>query len=415
MRKMLKNFDIYCDNNIRDTVLKLIAKNLGCKDKIYHYTSTKVLDQILETAIFRASDIFYLNDSEEYKTGCKELMSLAGGKTSDIVKSMEVEDGKNICGLFTISFSKEQDSLHQWITYAKESGVAIEFDYEIEKLEYLYEQNDQDFSKCDALIVDLLYLKNDKKRFIKQVKKAIGDLKEEESDRGSEENKEYLYNMLMRIAATYIKNDKFKDEEEARITITPQMFSEKEYQTKINYFPMDSGVLRPYINIKIVNGENPCLPLRSLTVGPSGIQQTVFDSVVHRLKYGECNIYNYFVNNKNSFLKNFFNYLLEANSLPLPDKEGSFKWDDKEGIVQLFQIAEKFKGQTQKLVTALIYDWIICNEEYLSKLRAEVEGIDKYGTEYPKNVQDKIKKIKQNFYFTKEGVLIRKSKIPYIF
>ena len=35
------------------------------------------------------------------------------------------------------------------------------------------------------------------------------------------------------------------------------------------------------------------LPLKSITVGPSGSQQSVFDSIVHRIKYGETKVYDY--------------------------------------------------------------------------------------------------------------------------
>lgn len=68
------------------------------------------------------------------------------------------------------------------------------------------------------------------------------------------------------------------------------------YQSKVQYFVMPHGVLRPYINVKfgyIMKDSNkfiPMIPIKSIIIGPSGRQQAVFDSVVHRLVYGENNI-----------------------------------------------------------------------------------------------------------------------------
>lgn len=444
-------FDKYCDNNIRDVVQKQLL-NKKCADKIYHYTSTKVFDLILETATMRASDIFYLNDSEEYKAGYKELSLLSENhddknikeEIKKITEAMNTEDGKSICGLYTISFSKEKDSLHQWITYAKESGVAFEFDYNVDGLQYLYEQIDEEYNKCELEIVDLLYGEEDKKNFINGVNQLIDKIIKNQNDDWSDKDVPALYNMLIRIAVSYIKNDKFEDEKEARITITPNMAGNKEYKTKIRYFPMESGILRPYINLKICdNNDEPCLPVKSITIGPSGIQQTVFDSVVHRIKYGECKVYNYLID-KQKLVKNFSDYLFEVYvyckennlkgnyNLKFSDCAYNEEGTLSENIINTFnsltleqmKSKEESLDQTKKLrewicepknknlIIALINNWIEENRTLISSYyRIEEES----HVETEKELKEMLTEINQNLYFSKEGILIRKSKIPYIF
>lgn len=423
----------------QDTIISnLLKQNDRKPEGLYHYTDTNVLDCLLSKAEFRATNIFYLNDKNEYKLGIKRLLkcieemsemaSQDKEKCIRILNNMLFEDGKSIGGLYTISFSKRSDSLHQWITYAKQSGVAIELDKdlvlpliknELPPLNFQTQLINDEYAPCTLSIVDMIYKDEDVKKLFPIIVESINNISN--SQWGVEE-KEACYNILIRLYSSYIKDSAFGEESETRITVMPVIFANQyEQMYKINYFRMQSGVLRPYINIKICNDKNDeaCLPLKSITVGPSGVQQTIYDSVVHRVKYGKCNIYNYFVNNRNAFLINFYNYLLEANSMLSPIKEIHLEWNDGKSIEQLFEIVENFdKTEIEKinLAKALIYDWIKCNEKYLSMLGVSVGDLKKFDSEYSKNdIQDKIRETKQNLYFTKDGILIRKSKIPYIF
>lgn len=396
---------------------------------LYHYTDTNVLDCLLREAEFRATNIFYLNDKNEYKSGIKELLEHIQGtlttpqdkdKYIAILNQMLNEDGKNIGGLYTISFSKNPDSLHQWITYAKESGVAIELDKGVfSSVDFATQTIDDKYEKCDLAIVNMIYKDDAAEKLYSIIMKSIEEIGDSD---WRDIEKDICYNIIIRLYSSYIKDSAFDEESETRITVMPIMFaSQRSQMYKINYFRMQSGVLRPYATVKICNKKNKkaCLPLKSITVGPSGVQQTIYDSVVHRVKYGECNIFNYVVNNRDSFLLNFYNYLLEANSMPSPVKKIHFKWNDKKGIEQLFEIVKNFdKAETEKinLSKALIYDWIKCNEKYLSMSGVGVGDLKEFEREYFEDGrQDKIRETKQNLYFTKEGILIRKSKMPYIF
>ena len=62
---------------------------IGNKVVFYHYTSTEVLDKILETATFWASNLYYLNDSSEFKAGISWLIncfSTDGDKYKEVIE-----------------------------------------------------------------------------------------------------------------------------------------------------------------------------------------------------------------------------------------------------------------------------------------------------------------------------------------
>ena len=132
-----------CMKGLFDVIEKIDSSSREIKG-IYHYTSTEVLDSLLTEATFWASNLYYLNDSSEYQTGIKFLEDIF---TEEIRDDDEIEKQRLFCmecireireldgytwpGIFSISFSLEADVLNQWLTYAKEGGVCIEFEKEI--------------------------------------------------------------------------------------------------------------------------------------------------------------------------------------------------------------------------------------------------------------------------------------------
>lgn len=372
-------------------------------NKILHYTNTEVLDKILQSATFRATHVLYLNDAEEYYKGKEYLCKELGIKSFPNYESQE---------FFTISFTEEDDLLSQWITYAKESGVSIELDSdllrqgeEFENKPYwifdiesdIKEKDERDKNEDHHLLFDtadvickVKYLKNDKDNRIID-KKLVEDVKKVRRS----DNELSLHGMP--LYATYIKNNSFAAEKEIRASFMyheravnlPFDHSEAEDYLKIHpkvfFYRTDKGILRPYLNVKICqrnfNDEDiikPLLPLKSITVGPSGNQQAVFDSVVHRLKYGECKLYNYSDNN-NSLQKRKNDFYKEVEKW-WPTKIGREKFSDK--------------------IFAMIIDYFFEKPIDFSKNQME------------KNIVEKIKK---DFYFSPKGIIVRKSKIPYIF
>lgn len=399
--------------------------------KLYHYTNLKVLDALLCNCTFWASHISYLNDPKECESGT------------------EIDArGSNYAGLFTISFSQESDSLHQWITYAKESGVAIELDYDL--LCDYYGLQKKDWYCIDSLKRGK---EGEKIKFSEQIGIKLQSIIYEVNyeNKADPEIGEIDNNVFRKLwQAAYKKRNSYESENEIRLAVfaTMKQKGDDKQISDIKYFCLpEKHILRPYLELtfgyNVVENEDrvftPCLPVKSITVGPSGIQQTIFDSVVHRIKYGKCEIYNY-LEDKQKFVKNFSCYLIEIyckeaniyennfyfefgewaynnevtlcenifnalNSLNLKQKENQGKCsaqtkDFREWIS---------KDNNKNLISALISNWIKENRTSLSDYK--IETCVETGDEFKEKLDD----LNQNFYFSKEGILIRKSKIPYIF
>ena len=70
-----------------------------------HYTSTEVLNALLKSATFWASNIFYLNDASEFNTGIKKLNNLLSQETIEFLDKASFKLESTNPGLYTISFS----------------------------------------------------------------------------------------------------------------------------------------------------------------------------------------------------------------------------------------------------------------------------------------------------------------------
>jgi len=470
----------------REDVSSVYGIQAEAKDKagvrLFHYTSTDVMDKLLERTTFRASNIFYLNDAAEYRAGIDALYeAVSDVEAEKILKEIEVEDGQGrlSCGVFSISFSQERDSLHQWITYAKESGVAIELDNELinsiqdgvfwQGVDSYDFDKDKEKGENDLLCASLkTVMKPVQYRYDPEFFKQEKILPNRET---------YMW------LASYIKQSAFKSEKEVRIAILACRTEERE--SKIQYYVMPNGVLRPYLNItigKISTIDNqfvPMLPLKSITVGPSGKQQVVFDSVVHRVKFGNTRVHNY-AEKKELLINNFVLYLcelliwiekrsnkndiIEANRIRVSDNEipyiENFAWSLPEVNTLKEQIMEQtrktwhLQSQTKDInqeisegyseqqngfeegkinkvsvidiIERVIKNWIEENRRELESIvindkrvyeekEIPIEEISDECTEESRRIGQIVYEFSQDVYFTREGILIKKSKIPYIF
>lgn len=392
--------------------LKIYEEWLGKSDdslEMYHYTSTEVMDKILGNATFRASNIFYLNDASEYWEGVKFLSEhkKSIGIDSAMLADMGKEDGQVSAGLYTVSFSQDQDSLHQWITYAKESGVALKLDHAIIQKhpdQWVLAQQFDDGQEMPVVRVEIIK----PLKYNEQPQNDLGSLfsvlGEEEKAITDSNDQETIKKLALQIFASYIKDPQFNSESEVRITVMP-MESPKivakdrseSTKTKLQYFPT-KGILRPYLNLtfKRINDDGkvlPTLPLERIIVGPSGHQQIVFDSVVHRVTYGEKQVYQYGLE------------------------------DIKKHLDALGEMI-KTKYSKDEYVTAFEASWLDGNMKPLcerfgkneEEIRREL-GITETASAATDSAElvKTLDKIRHDFYMTSEGIIIHKSDIPYVF
>ena len=118
--------------------------------------------------------------------------------------------------------------------------------------------------------------------------------------------------------ASFYKQDGFKAEKEIRLSILATKNGSRSGEVK--YYSMkEKGVLRPYLDVTFGYRRTgalnqkfyPCLPLKSIMIGPSANQQMAFYSIVHRIKYGKVRVYEY-VKNEHLLFKAFVAFFEEV-------------------------------------------------------------------------------------------------------
>lgn len=350
-------------------------------NKVYHYTTTAVLDKVLENGKFRATNVYYLNDTGEMHFGIKKI-----GKMSNVSENQKI----NLVP-YTISFSCENDLLNQWVCYGKESGVSIGFDFP--------ENNGKQDTFCLNVgginlsstwcYPRLMYylpkdssVKDEKLRI--EVKKFLENIKSvlQLQDKNSEGHEKMAEEITVELLATYLKRDEFNGEKEARIVVFPlsdfESFDDR--KSEISFFCNSKGILKPYVDVECILRKNSGWPISSITVGPSGNQDAVFKSIIMRLEYGKCHLYPFNDIQKRDHKREYCDAFIE-------------KYREK------YNNGEELTIDLEKKIR----DIIINNKNY----DVNLSNITAF------NIND----IKENecYYCEKSSIFVKKSKIPYLF
>lgn len=427
-----EGFVLLQDARFLNQAINKIENDNMIKGSLYHYTSTKVLDAILSSGTFRASNIFYLNDKIEYKMGVDILHEIFQGDKLILEYLREIEnlDGRSWGGVYTISFSKEPDVLQQWITYAKEGGVCIELDGDIiwnSKVNKLYlglgNNFDGHIRNNEICFLQLIYSRKNsdsasalkkqaediKKYFAEAICEKNGDkYKDSDIENIWEKNREYARSFLQ-LLAVYFKEERFKGEDEIRAAFLPISLSPSNH-TKIFYLAQDNGVLRPYINVTFLQTDiksdekfKAGCPIKSILVGPGGNQDNVFDSIVHRLRDGEVKCWRYSKKKLENFLGEYILGCFKAypNEVSGDDCEAianilARDWCETSGYFHNIETAEKDKVKIT-----------LTKQENLSP-----ENTD---TDYAGKAKDIAEKYWKDNILSEQGIWVKKSTISYIF
>ncbi len=263
--------------------------------EMYYYTSTDTMRYILEKGDIFATNIRYMNDSEEYTNGLTALWKLVDNEEIinywsrdrarediSIDDVREVFTDKNLkknqqdMEYYSISFCKSNDLLSQWAIYAKESGVSIKMDFTENSYSFSAESTEEKKrarwqlvpQKVFYFTYDLMQLCE---REYQDTAYEILDRLYDSKDPVEEKNENWKY------ISAFIKRHDFYQEAEQRLVFRP---GQPPYPPKIQY-RMDKKVLKPYIDVECENG----WPISEIMVGPGFNQQVVYDSVVHFLEH----------------------------------------------------------------------------------------------------------------------------------
>lgn len=380
--------------------------------ELYYYTSTDTMRYILEKGDIYATNIRYMNDSEEYTNGLIALHKLANNeevlnhwRQKHVRKDISVDDIKKVftdenlqknkqdMEYYSISFCETNDLLSQWAIYAKESGVSIKMDFKKKFYSFEAESTEErgdieekegtkkkERARWQLLPQRVFYFTYDpaqscETEYQKTAYEVLDRLFDSRDPlEGKNENWKYV--------STLIKRYDFYQEAEQRLVFRPDL---PPFPPRIQY-RMDKKVLKPYIDLECENG----WPVTGIMVGPGFNQQVVYDSVVHflehtRVKNGIENTDEYVERIRNYFRP----YHEKLNSCELYQRLDEY-CSDKDIVSHMsLEDAQCIFAKQVKDICGEVCD----SKEYDSELKAYIAAN----------------------HFASCGTVVSKSSIPYIF
>ena len=345
---------------------------------LYYYTSAETMKYILTNGDIYATHISYLNDSEEYINGLRELC--------DVIKDMPPgtdKDGnfnyeeakREIPQLFSISFSKEADLLSQWFMYARESGVRLGMDFGRKKKQKLLVKRKLQPDKVDEKKSIALELKDvhyftkigmPLKEFKSERKRIIKTIEAYAKEMGIEDDFDSNRVRLWKGIAPYIKNYEFRQEKEVRL-----VYNASSDEDLVEYRNAN-GVMVPYVDIFRENG----WPVVEIMVGPGRNQTRVFNSICH---------------------------FVDHNDLIIPDIDQKKTMEYFVDGLSSYQVEERDINECKDLINETVEKGrgiLTYKEQIYDVLRGKI-GLDHAYLE--------------RNYYSRRGIIVRKSNVPYVY
>lgn len=263
------------------------------KEEAYQYTKLHAIDDILKSGCLIATDVYFLNDNEEYKFAFKDLKKFYP----------EIEEDYRF---FSVSFTEKKDDVPQYMIYAGEIGVSIAYDFSFEAWGKWMNPDKMDQSDSNIPIFKpslSCYTTGGKIfKFIVQYPKKITYLEKQDREKKVGEMVEKLKKAAARgdIAAQayhylpcFIKNKDFISEQEVRFAVAASETSkEKTDHTKIEYYKANNNILRPYVSLIYSDGRrNIGVPIKAIWVGPGRNQDRAFESVTMRIEADDIKVF----------------------------------------------------------------------------------------------------------------------------
>lgn len=368
---------------------------------LYYYTSTDTMRYVLTQGDIFATNIRYMNDSEEYINGLREVYQLSQkesfleawikekGYDESLLKGMQTifskknfEENKRNMEYYSISFCKENDLLSQWAIYAKESGVSIKMNFADEKYKFFTKGIDNgtkaawELSPQEVKYFTYDSMKDNENTY-KSVAYEILDWLYKEMPYNQERKKEDW-----RYISTLVKRYDFYQEKECRLVFDPN----NTVAPPLIQYRHDKNVLKPYLDIECDFG----WPIWEIMIGPGFNQSVVYDSVEHFLNHAEVKV----------GIKSVEDYAQRIRQHLAP-------YELSLGRCKEYNVLREKLAQN---------DWIdnVDMEEariiFNQNLRAISRTVD-VDAVYDSNVKQYFREHR----FTSSGVVLTKSSIPYIF
>lgn len=372
--------------------------------KLYYYTRTKTMYSILSSGMFWATNILYMNDSEEYVNGLQEIRdiltryrNLAFRDAKAVDRLIHVQDPH----IFTISFCTNQDLLSQWCVYARESGVNLELDLSLLEIDTAKpgeffctrDSKDADEIKVVAPLKPVIYFTRNamlEKISAEQVRKRAAEIVDRLKALGIQDGKDGAEEKISELAAQ-IKRFEFSAEQEWRLLFNMTEYA-REYDRSPFFYREQDNILKPFIKVAVskkdkATGTRPVpWPVTAVTVGPGYNQDQVFQSLRYFLNFG-----NYIRKDDAGFRAYALDLYLdkaEARCRPL-----------LKGRVDLECAIKSYKTKTKPPLS---------NANVMCELASAIK--EDLTRKFPKCAE-----VLESIELTSGGIILQKSNIPYIY
>lgn len=282
----------------------ILRKCLGSdkgENYYYQYTKMKSFEAMINSGSMWATNMKYLNDYLEFQLGIKTVENLFSSYSDmmsrEILKDLsdfKKEYENDVFSTFSVSFCEEGDLLSQWITYAKEGGISVGFDFSDESL-YWGQKIDAEYYRTNIMKdpMKLMYVPHNSPDslsdvYTNRIMAFINEIKLQKKGGMKTDIEKLAFEMIL----CYIKNDHFIQEKEHRIVSVPcinllSCADEKKYSSEIKTALQESHVFRPYIVLYPITEDNKAakLPIAELIVGPASNQNNIYKSLVYKLEH----------------------------------------------------------------------------------------------------------------------------------
>lgn len=273
-----------------------------CYPELWHYTTVQGLHGILTTQQLWATNIFYLNDSEEF-TGffdCRLPSILKGGALQSglefsVDKSLSIDEfSTTMAGairaastrlpVYVTSFCKPTSStnqdglLSQWRGYGIDGGYAIIFN--TQNIRYLLIEEGRRYFYVSSTWGDVDYFDGDVDHVYEETvawEKTIRDAAAEMFVAADPKVAEKLFEPVISLATRH-KHRGFSEEAEVRFSAVTSMYDKEladarsPEDTRLKkdvHFTLRDGILVPHIKLfERPSGEKASLPIVRIVVGP---------------------------------------------------------------------------------------------------------------------------------------------------
>ena len=366
---------------------------------LYYYTTSETMRYILTNGDIYATHVSYLNDSDEYINGLRELRYMLREDVSEQNPFKDVanrvltdrayeNESQNVPQIFSISFTQAPDLLSQWYMYSKESGVRLKFRIDEKEMSFKVKQKKstdghsvfedrkvklQKVRYFTRMGMDIADYTNEKQEIFNMIEEYMKDKAIENNQAGSESDLEGNLISIWKTIAPYIKNYEFRQEEEMRLVFR----AEKTKEDKEDFigYRNSKGVLIPYLDIYMEEG----WPVTEIMIGPGRNQERVFRSICH---------------------------FVENASIKIPSidqQKGVGEFIDE---MSKYQISDDKIAEYKSKINALVKDQNIIT--YKDALYESLLEVLKNGGEHEREY------LNRNYY-SKSGIIVRKSNAPYEF